>query len=202
MLEILHSIDLWLFHLINGVLHVGILDWFMPFLTDLNKQKIAQIIVLLVWLTLLLKGGERGRTVALLLIPLILFSDQLSSHVIKPLVGRLRPCHVLSDVRLLVPCGSGLSFPSSHAVNNFAAATLFAYYYKRWWWTFFTFASTVAYSRVYVGVHYPFDVAGGAVIGALCAIIVIALWEFVHHQMAPRCKALVAKAKRIKKNHG
>jgi membrane-associated phospholipid phosphatase len=53
-----------------------------------------------------------------------------------------------------------------------------------------------------VGVHYPFDVAGGAVIGALCAIIVIALWEFVHHQMAPRCKALVAKAKRIKKNHG
>jgi len=191
--EFLHSIDLGLFHLINGVLHIGVLDWFMPFLTDLNKQNAVLFIVAFAWLGLLLKGGARGRTAALLLIPIIIFSDQFSSHVIKELVGRLRPCYVLPDVRLLVPCGSGLSFPSSHAVNNFAAATLFGYYYPRGKWVFFSIAALVAYSRVYVGVHYPSDVLGGALIGVFCAALVIALYEFLRRRMIRFVKKGVKK---------
>jgi undecaprenyl-diphosphatase len=75
----------------------------------------------------------------------------------------------LQNVHLLVSCGSGFSFPSSHAVNNFAAALILAFFFPQNKWWFFGFAALVAFSRVYVGVHYLFDVIGGAVIGLFCA---------------------------------
>lgn len=85
------------------------------------------------------------------------------------LAGTPRPCHALQNVHLLVSCGSGFSFPSSHAVNNFAGALILAFFFPRNKWWFFGIAAIVAFSRVYVGVHYPFDVIGGAVIGLFCA---------------------------------
>ena len=109
----------------------------------------------------MIKGGKRGRTAALLVVLVIVCSDQLSSFVIKPLVNRPRPCHtvegvpVVENVHLLVGCGGGKSFPSSHAVNNFAVATLFAFFYKRARVWLFLWAFLVAFSRVAVGVHFP-----------------------------------------------
>lgn len=137
----------------------------MPFLTDLNKKPVALVVVGILWLLLLINGGRNGRIAALLLIPTIIISDQLNSSFLKFIIDRLRPCHMLSDVHLLVPCGSGYSFPSSHAVNNFAAGIVLAYFLPRWAWAFLTFAGIVAFSRVYVGVHYPSDILAGSVVG-------------------------------------
>ncbi len=106
-------------------------------------------------------------TPIVLLIICIIISDQLSSSVIKPLVGRLRPCQALEGVRLLVGCGGGKSFPSSHAVNNFACAVVLSHFFPRARISLFVFVSLVAISRVYVGVHYPSDILGGAVLGML-----------------------------------
>ena len=125
------------------------------------------------WLLLLLRAGTPGRIAALLLIPTITFADQLNSFFLKYLIVRPRPCHVLPDVHLLVGCGSGYSFPSSHAVNTFAAALVLAYFLPRWTWAFFSFAIIVAFSRVYVGVHYPSDVLGGSIVGFLCGALII-----------------------------
>jgi len=182
MADFLYSLDVAVFYFFNHSLHNSVLDVVMVFLTRTDKLHF-QIFYGVVWLALMVKGGRRGRTVALLLIPVILASDQLSSSVIKHLVARMRPCFTLPDVNLLVRCGSGLSFPSSHAVNNFAAATLFSYYYRRWTWAFITYASLVALSRPYVGVHYP---SGGAVIGALVCFIILFLWLFVEKTLARR----------------
>jgi undecaprenyl-diphosphatase len=62
-------------------------------------------------------------------------------------------------------------------VNNFAVATLFSYFYRKWTWAFMLFAASIGISRMYVGVHFPVDVFGGAVVGAVCAVIIIVLWR-------------------------
>lgn len=175
MMEFLYGIDVGIFRFLNGTIQNPIFDILMPFLTDLNKQPVVLIMVAvaLVWLSI--QGGATGRMAATLLVVTIVFSDQLNSSLIKHLFDRLRPCHVLENVHLLVSCGSGYSFPSSHAVNNVAGATVLAFYYPKWTWAFASFAGLVAFSRIYVGVHYPSDVFAGAVVGFGCGWIVLTI---------------------------
>jgi undecaprenyl-diphosphatase len=176
MIEYLNTLDVKCFYFINSSLSNLVFDYLMPFLTDLNKQKmvLAFIIALLIWM--IFRGNRNVRIAALCLIITIIISDQLSSSIIKYLFERPRPCRALTNVHLLVSCGSGYSFPSSHAVNNFAGALILAYFIPRYKWWFFAFASIIAFSRVYVGVHYPSDVIGGSVIGLLCGGLVITLF--------------------------
>ncbi len=173
MLPYLEHIDTVLFNLFNQKLTNPVFDWLMPALTNLNNWKIP---ILLIWLALLIWGGRKGRAAALLLLITIALSDQLSSFVIKPLVHRIRPCHVVESVRLLVGCSGSFSFPSSHATNSMAAASFFAGFYPRYRWYFYGLALTIAYTRVYVGVHYPFDVLAGATLGFFVGWFVVWLY--------------------------
>ena len=168
-MEYLNTIDTALFHFINASLSNPVFDVVMPFLTDLNKSRIVLVIVATLLLWMIIRGNKSVRLAAILLIVTIIFSDQINSSVIKFLWLRQRPCRILHDVHLLVSCGSGYSFPSSHAVNNFAGALILAFFLPRAKWWFFGLAATIAFSRVYVGVHYPSDIIGGAVIGLMCA---------------------------------
>jgi undecaprenyl-diphosphatase len=125
----------------------------------------------------MIKGGRKGRVVGLLLIPILTMSDQMSSSVLKPLFGRIRPCHALEQVRLLVGCGGRLSFPSSHATNMSAVALLFAYFYRKGVIWFMSIAFFVGFSRIYVGVHYPGDVLFGFLVGSILSILLILFYE-------------------------
>ena len=187
MIEWLYSVDLTIFHFFNITLSTAPGDLFWPYITDYDKRLPIRIILVGIWLLLMVKGGKRGRTAALILIPLIVLSDQFSSHLIKPLAGRIRPCHVLppDQIHLLVGCGGGLSFPSSHAVNNFGIATMFSFYYPKIRVGLFAFASLIALSRVFVGVHYPFDVLGGAIIGTSVALVVVWSWQVLSEKFFP-----------------
>jgi len=169
------QIDKTLFYFFNRSIANPIFDIVMPFVTsDFNLR----IFLVLIWAGLLIFGGRTGRIVALLLIPAIAISDQLSSHIIKPLIGRVRPCHELEGVRLLVSCGSGLSFPSSHAVNSFTVATLLSRFYKRYLVYLFSLAFLISFSRIYVGVHYPADVLAGMFIGFVVGLLIFYLWIY------------------------
>lgn len=181
--DVLYAVDRAVFVFFNRTIANPVFDLLMPPITDWNKSWIGLALFAALWLLLVWKGGKSGRILGLLLIPLIVMSDQLSSSVVKELIHRPRPCQLVGglaavpDVRLLVPCGSGYSFPSSHAVNNFAFAAFLAYYYRRWIWLLFTYASIMGLSRIIVGVHYPSDVLGGAIFGTACAFILIGVWE-------------------------
>ncbi len=181
--DYLQSVDMALFRFLNGTLGNPVFDVVMPFITDLNRHWYGWVLFGGIWLLLMTAGGRTGRTAALLLIPVVALSDQLSSNVIKKLVMRPRPCHlaggipVVDHVRLLVGCGGGFSFPSSHAVNNFAAATLLSHFYPGKRLLIFTIAGVVAFSRISVGVHYPSDVLGGMILGAAVAGLCILGWS-------------------------
>jgi undecaprenyl-diphosphatase len=184
-LEFLRSADTSLFVLINSTLANPVFDAVMPWLTDWHQTPVGIALAAAAICMLLWKGGKKGRIVVLLLALLILITDQLSSSVIKSLVARPRPCHVVdgaqvvATLRLLVDCGSGYSFPSSHAVNNFAMATFLSYYYRRYAPWFYLFAFVMGLSRIVVGVHFPSDVACGAIIGSFIAWLVIGLWNVI-----------------------
>jgi undecaprenyl-diphosphatase len=166
-------LDTKLLFFINQSLANPVFDIIMPFVTNLNNWKIP---ILLVWILLMVKGGKKGRVVGILLILVLLVSDQLSSTIIKPLIGRYRPCHLYDNLRLLVNCGGKYAFPSSHASNIAAFAVLFSYFYRKWTAVFVIVATIVGFSRIYVGVHFPIDVLAGYSVGIFSAFLIINLY--------------------------
>lgn len=162
MIEFFYNIDVSIFYFINHSLANPLFNKFFPFITNLNNWLLTYIIL---WFICLLKGGRAGKVAAIGAIFVIVLSDQTSSNLLKNLFHRIRPCNALSDVNILVGCTSSFSFPSSHAVNNFAIATFFFKFFPKLKWVLFGTAFLVALSRPYVGVHYPSDVFFGALIG-------------------------------------
>lgn len=174
MIDFLTQIDVFLFFFINHNLQNSFFDWLMPIVTEQrNWFPVFAVVYLWLWW----KGGKTGRTAALLIIPVVLLSDQLSSAALKPFFQRVRPCVALEGVNAITGISTSFSFPSSHAVNSFAAAMLFTHFYPAQKWPLFICAFLSGFSRIYLGKHYPFDVIGGAVIGVLCALVVIKSYE-------------------------
>lgn len=179
MLEMLYSIDVALFFFINHSMANPLFDAVLPVLTDFNKLLAVRVAAGLFVLYMMFRGGRTGRTMIGVLVVTLIISDQLNSSVLKEFFGRLRPCRALEGVRMLVGCGGGLSFPSSHAVNNFAAAAVIGHFYPRQkhYWLFF--AALVAFSRPYVGVHYPSDIVAGGIVGFGIGWVLVFLTEKV-----------------------
>ena len=119
----------------------------------------------------------------------IVMADQICAHVIRPYIGRLRPCNpdnpIFSMITLVKDIHpGGYSWPSCHAANTFALATLLSCVMRSRKFTIFIFAwaTIVSLSRLYVGVHYPTDLlcgaAFGSVFGYLALVIVNVLYTF------------------------
>jgi undecaprenyl-diphosphatase len=98
-------------------------------------------------------------------------AGQLISYGLKQWIGRVRPNDVYASPKPLVHAPHDGSFPSGHATVSFACATVLAFYAPRAAPAFFVLAAAIAWSRVYVGVHYPLDVLGGAVLGVAIALV-------------------------------
>ena len=162
----LSAVDTALFRLINEQGQNSFFNWFMPFMTELRNFTYV-LIVLGIWI--LWKERKAGLIFLVFIGLTLTITDQFSSHILKEMIGRVRPCHVLENVHMLTDCNTSYSFPSSHAVNIFAAAYFLAQPAKRLAPVFYAIAAVVAYSRIYIGIHYPLDVLGGAAIGLLIA---------------------------------
>ncbi len=175
-MEELIAFDQYIFEIINGHTHNAVLDWLMPIWRE-KSTWIPFYLALAVFL------GYKYRKAGLYLILGLALSvglaDTISSKVIKPAVHRLRPCNdpeIKDEVQLLVHCGSGYSFTSSHAANHFAVAAFLSLtlglHYRRIRWPLHLWAASIALGQVYVGVHYPLDILMGAFLGLIIGNIV------------------------------
>lgn len=174
MLNRLVAFDKTLFHFVNTGLSNPVLDWFMPRITD---QDLWMAPLVLLWAGLLLLGGKRGRIAALLLAIAVALADGTAYYLIKPLSARPRPSHELADsINLLVGRGGRYGFVSNHAANLFAASALLAAFYPYLRGPLYASAALVAFSRVYVGVHYPGDVLFGGILGYGLAHLILSAW--------------------------
>lgn len=123
------------------------------------------------------KFGRKGFYWCLGFIITFALSDYTSASIIKPWVQRIRPCNdpdLKQKVHLLIDCGVGYSFPSSHATNHFALAFFMLItlhkYYKWVWFPALLWAFSVAYAQVYVGVHFPLDILCGGLLGIIIGL--------------------------------
>jgi undecaprenyl-diphosphatase len=170
--------DISLFEWINNDLSSASLDLMMPWIRE--PYFWLPLYVFIIAFTFL-NYGLKGYWFVLFLVLTAGSADLISSRPIKKAIKRLRPCnteyvHVIERVQ----CGSGYSFTSSHAANHFAVATFLVLTLgqvfrkvKIWLWIW---AGSVAFAQVYVGVHFPLDVIGGALLG----IILGKFWSFVY----------------------
>lgn len=168
MTDFLYSLDLNVLYFFNHTISTGFLDRFFSTITNVNNWYIAYIILIGISWT---KGGRIGKIAVIGVILLILAGDQLGHKVLKEIFQRIRPCNALADILTPLGCTGSYSFPSNHAINNFAAAMFFYRLFPNLKWVLFITAFLVALSRVYLGLHYPSDMLGGALIGLFLGYI-------------------------------
>jgi membrane-associated phospholipid phosphatase len=170
LLKPLLQFDYWLFHKINQVWINPFFDLVLPFA---RQQEFWYFFYLFLLVFSLYNFGVKGCWWAASLIMTVIISDLFSSSLIKSLIFRYRPCRdpdLAEQVRVMVNyCPMSSSFTSSHACNHFAAAWFIFITLNQtgsWRWLLFIWAFIISYAQVYVGVHFPLDIFGGAILGS------------------------------------
>lgn len=156
-----------------------ILDWIQKIRTPVGDTVMCVITKLgdmgAVWIVLsvILLAIPQKRKNGALLIAALAVEIVLCSIILKPLIGRVRPCDVNPSVTLLIARPTDFSFPSGHTAASFAAAAALAFSgEKKLWKPALVLAALIAFSRMYLYVHYPTDILGGIVIGVLSGYLV------------------------------
>lgn len=143
-------------------------DWLSPFMITITKLGNLGFIWILISLALLCFKRTRWAGAAGLLG--LVFSLAFNNWFLKNVFERVRPYEVIDGLVLMTKKAGDFSFPSGHAGSSFAGAAAIICSLKgcRWRWLALVLAVLIAFSRLYIGIHYPTDVICGAVTGALC----------------------------------
>jgi len=174
--DVIKQADYYLFSKMNGQWHNSFFDFLLPFIREPFVW--LPFYFFLVCFTIINFKGKGWFWVLFFIINASI-SDYVSSTLIKETFFRLRPCQdpfLAHTIRFLVSyCPSSSSFTSSHAVNHFAAAMFIFTTFKKAvspkWAFLFLWAFAISYAQVYVGVHFPFDVFCGAIVGVILGYI-------------------------------
>lgn len=166
--------ELQILHMIQG-LRTDWLDSVMIFFSTIGNGGIFWIVLSVVLVVI-----PRTRKCGLAIMLSMALTHLLGNGILKNLIARPRPCAVDKSVLLLIPCPTSYSFPSGHTANGFAAAVSVFCCYRKPGAAALLVAGIIAFSRMYLFVHYPTDILGGLILGTLDALFVawcIRTWE-------------------------
>ena len=178
MLEQLLHIDGQILLWIQEYLRFPALTSVMKDITNLGNAGILWILI-----TIVLLLDKNTRTVGYMSALALIGSLIVDNIILKNLVARTRPYEVVDGLKLLIEKQSDYSFPSGHTGSSFASAiVLWKELPKKYGVMAFIVAILIAYSRLYVGVHYPLDVLAGVVIGTVLALVSVWLVKKIQGQ--------------------
>lgn len=174
--------DKWLFVKLNSQWTNPVFDAVLPFL---RNSVFWAPLYLFVAAFMALNFGKKGLWWSLLFICTVSITDMIGARIFKEIFHRLRPCQdpaFMNHVRLLLKqCSGSFSFVSNHAANHFGLATFtfltFKGFFKKWMYLAYVWAFFIAYAQIYVGVHYPLDVLGGAILGMIIGSLTARLFD-------------------------
>ncbi len=157
-------------------LRTPFLDTFFTVITRLGDEGIVWIALAVLFL-FFKKTRKIGITMAIAL----LLGMIVGNEILKKIFERPRPFDtpgaILSADQLLIPRPGQFSFPSGHTTSSFAAAVSIFIYNKKYGIAALVLAVFIAFSRMYVYVHFPTDIMAGTVLGILCALTAALLWN-------------------------
>lgn len=155
-----------LLHRLHDALAGPFLDAALSTVTHLGDSGIFWIVLALVLILI-----PKTRRIGLHMGIALLFGLIVCNLLLKPLVGRIRPYDLDPTLTLLIAPPHDLSFPSGHAAASFETAVAVFMHDKRWGTGMLVLASVIAFSRLYLTVHYPTDVLAGILIGTVLALL-------------------------------
>ncbi|MCG8411171.1 MAG: phosphatase PAP2 family protein [Bacteroidales bacterium] len=186
MLEYLNQLDTTIFKFINGI-HSPVWDEIMWWISG-TKSWIPLYIVIIGFIVYKFRWRALISLICIALV--VTLADQISVKAFKEVFERLRPCHnpSLQSIVHLVhnKCGGQYGFVSSHAANTFAIAVFLSKLFnkKGFTWFILIWALVVSYSRIYLGVHYPFDILCGAILGSIIGYLVYSLHQVLQRNFS------------------
>lgn len=172
MITIVNNLDLNILFFIQSTLHYPILDKIMIVSTQLGDKGLIWIGLSFVLLT-----NRKTRTAGILSLTALVLSTIVGEGILKHLFQRERPYVDFPWVHLLVGKSTSFSFPSGHTTSSFAVAYVLSRVLKKHSYIFWAFAILIAFSRLYLFMHYPTDVIAGIIVGLACGKITISLFE-------------------------
>ena len=164
-MKFIQSVDDLMLMFIQNNMHNGFLDWIMPIFTSLGNFGLIWFVI-----AVILLFYKDYRKYGLMIIASLILCGLIGNVGLKNIVGRLRPCDVNTSIKLLIARPTDFSFPSGHAMTSFAPAVVLMFMNKKIGSAALVLASIIAFSRLYLYVHYPSDVIAGALIGSMLAL--------------------------------
>lgn len=171
MSQLIQNFDTGILDFIKDYLHNPFMDKIMPTITSLGNAGFIWIVITLVLIIM-----PKYRKVGIMSACALILNAILGEVILKNIFERSRPFIGLGDITLLIKEPTSFSFPSGHTASSFAAAGIIGTMIKKYRWQVFTFASLIAFSRLYLYVHYPTDVIGGIILGLFSSGIVLKIW--------------------------
>ena len=161
------SLDQSILYWIHDNLSCGLLDVLMPKLTLLGSGGAIWLLAAAIMLCTK-KYCRQG----VILLAGLAVGVLVGNVCLKNLVARPRPCWLDDSVKLLIPIPTDYSFPSGHALSSVIGATVLTKTNRRFGWAAIPLAAIIAFSRLYLFVHYPSDILAGSVLGAAIGLAV------------------------------